>query len=128
MKVSARSKSNWKFGNDWFLIERVDARSTRRNGFSELRGELTIISGPTGMSCGCRPPTLTGASTLSVSFTFSTVVYTRNLFKTAFYPSDINLYIVSCKCFFIVVYGKTNDNKNRMKMNVYTPVEFLRIS
>ena len=24
MKVSARSKSNWKFGNDWFLVERVD--------------------------------------------------------------------------------------------------------
>ena len=27
-EVSARSKSNWKFGNDWFLVERVDARST----------------------------------------------------------------------------------------------------
>lgn len=50
MKVSACSKSNWKFGNDWFLVERVDAQSTWRNGFSELRRELTIISGPTWLS------------------------------------------------------------------------------
>lgn len=45
------------------------------------------------MSCGCRPPILTGASTLIVGFTFSTVASTRNPFKTDFYPSDINLYI-----------------------------------
>lgn len=45
------------------------------------------------MSCGCRPPTLAGASTLIVGFTFSGVVSTRNPFKTTFYPSDINLYI-----------------------------------
>lgn len=32
------------------LVERVDARSTWRNGFSELRRELTIISGPTWLS------------------------------------------------------------------------------
>ena len=45
------------------------------------------------MPRGCRPTTLTGASTLIVGFTFSTVVSTRNPFKTAFYPSNINFHI-----------------------------------
>ena len=63
------------------------------------------------MSCGCRPTTLTGASTLIVSFTFSGVVSTGNPFKTAFYPSDINLYIAYILYLVSVFYCGLWQNK-----------------
>lgn len=67
------------------------------------------------MSCGCRPPTLTGASTLIVSFTFSGVVSTGNpfktTFKTAFYPPDINLYIAYILYLVSVFYCGLWQNK-----------------
>ena len=63
------------------------------------------------MSRGCRPTTLTGASTPIVGFTFSTVVYTRNLFKTAFYPSEINFYIAYILYLVSVFYCGLWQNK-----------------
>lgn len=63
------------------------------------------------MSCGCRPPKLTGANTLIVGFTFSTVVSTRNPFKTAFYPSDINLYIAYILYLLSAFYCGLQQNK-----------------
>ena len=128
MKVSARSKSNWKFGNDWFLVERVDARSTWRNGFSELRRELTIISGPTyvvwlsttdinGSEYSYRQLYILWGGFHWKSFQD----YFQDCFLSTRHKFVYCVYIVPCKCFLLWFMAKQMIIKTEWKW-MFTPL------
>lgn len=128
MKVSARSKSNWKFGNDWFLVERVDARSTWRNGFSELRRELTIISGPTyvvwlsttdinGSEYSYRQLYILWGGFHWKSFQD----YFQDCFLSTRHKFVCCVYIVPCKCFLLWFMAKQMIIKTEWKW-MFTPL------
>lgn len=131
MKVSARSKSNWKFGNDWFLVERVDARSTWRNGFSELRRELTIISGLTYVVW----LSTTDINGSEYSYRWLYILWSgfhqksfQDYFLSIWHKFIYCPYVVSCKCFLFWFMVKQMIIKVEWKWIVYTSVEILRSS
>ena len=124
MKVSARSKSNWKFGNGWFLVERVDARSTRRNGISELRRELTIISEPTYV-------VWLSTTDINGSEHYYRQLYIlwggfhwksfQDCFLSIRHKFVYCVYIVSCKCFLLWFMAKQMIIKTEWKW-MFTPL------